>query len=428
MKIAFVSQPFDEVRARKRNSIGAWTYEVARRLAPTCDVIVYLKGKRTIPAEVRDEGVLYRSVSLRYDRLLLKAVNRIFRSDRVNKSVFSWGLYYVIYILWVAIDLRSRHCDIVHIHNFSQYVSVIRAFNPGIKIVLHMHCEWLTQLESDIVSKRLEQVDSIFGCSQYITEKIQHAFPRFAERCHAIHNAVDVDRFKPSGNLAVDGVQRPTRLLFVGRVSPEKGVHVLLEAFADVVDHYPEAELEVVGGRVQLPFDFLINLSRERRIQELERFYNRDSRYSYSRYLVQRIESRGIEDKVVFTGSIEQSRTVDCYRRADIFVYPSIWDEPFGIPPIEAMAVGVPVIASRTGGIVESVQEGLTGLLVEPDDSQTLKRAILSLLGDERRRLAMGRLGRIRAVERFSYTVLIERLLGIYEASLQFKKVTESVG
>ena len=87
-----------------------------------------------------------------------------------------------------------------------------------------MHCEWLTQYATTASERQLRAVDLIFGCSDYITERIRKRFPAIATRCH---NGVDTDFFCPS---PAEPVTRDVTedLLYVGRMSPEKGVHVLI--------------------------------------------------------------------------------------------------------------------------------------------------------------------------------------------------------
>jgi glycosyltransferase involved in cell wall biosynthesis len=96
-------------------------------------------------------------------------------------------------------------------------------------------------------------------------------------------------------------------------------------------------------------------------------------------------------------------KLAEYYRSADVFVFPSIWDEPFGIPVIEAMAAGLPVVATRVGGVVETVEDGKTGFLVPPADSHALAEAISALVQDRALRERLGAAGRERALELFSF-------------------------
>jgi glycosyltransferase involved in cell wall biosynthesis len=286
---------------------------------------------------------------------------------------------------------------------------MIRAFNPDVKIVLNMRCEWLTQLDRAMIERRLGQVDSVIGCSEYITEKIRRHFPQFAGRCQTVHNGRDVNCLVPAdsrGQTMDGGIKR---LLYVGRISPEKGVHVLLEAFQEVVRRCPQVELELVGLRSQLPYKYLIALSDNPRVLALASFYP-ENYFSHLNRL-----SSSVAGRVSFVGAVPHLELVSYYQRTDIFVFPSVWDEPFGNPPVEAQLAAVPVVATRVGGIVETVKDGKTGLLVEPGDPAALAEAIVCLLKDEDLRRSMGKAGRERAVELFSYERLVENLLCRYK-------------
>ncbi|MGH7495314.1 MAG: glycosyltransferase family 4 protein [bacterium] len=186
LKIAFVPQLLDMIFPPMQSAIGIWTYEVAQRLARSGEVTVY-SGRLSKQAESK-QGVHYRPISPAADRWLLRLLKRFAVFYHGPPPLFASALFYWGYALQVAIDLQKRRCDIVHLHNLSQFVLIIRAFNPKIKIILHMHCEWLSQLDRPMIAHRLNQVDGVIGCSEYITKKIRLAFPRLAARCQTVPN------------------------------------------------------------------------------------------------------------------------------------------------------------------------------------------------------------------------------------------------
>ena len=417
MKIAFISQPLDTVLPPHQNSIGLWIYEVARRLARSCEVIVYTRGSRFRRKVEYGEGVHYRGIPMGPDRLLLRLLRRFSGLRNVKRPAFASSLYYLGYILQVANDLRAQQCDVVHLFNFSQFVPVIRAFNPNMKIVLHMQCEWLTQLDRAMIERRLSEADLVIGCSEYITEKIRRRFPQFANRYQTVFNGVDVNQFLSENGHSTAKKNGVKRLLFVGRVSPEKGVHVLLDAFQKVVERYPQAQLEIVGSQQQLPFEFLIALSDDDKVCDLTSFYYLDGvlRHNYFSSLQEQLLLSNIAAHVTFLGSVPHMHVINHYRDADVFIFPSVWDEPFGIPLVEAMACQVPVVATRSGGMTEVVEEGKTGLLVERGDAPALAEAILRLLSNKDLRRAMGKAGRRRVLDLFSWEQVVKKVLCQYQ-------------
>jgi len=107
---------------------------------------------------------------------------------------------------------------------------------------------------------------------------------------------------------------------------------------------------------------------------------------------------------------VPHDEIVEHYRTADLLVCPSIWDEPFAVPPLEGMASGLPIVASAVGGFVECVEDGKTGLLVPPGDSQALAAAISSLVEDRELRERLGAAGRDRALELYSFEAMVAAL------------------
>jgi glycosyltransferase involved in cell wall biosynthesis len=420
VKIAFVTQPWDEVvpSVGGSSSIAILTYQIARRLARSGEVFIYAKkGHSQQRVERDDEGIHYRRLSVATENWLLKLfklLERLSGFRNPKRPFFASSLYYLGYALQVANDLRKQQCDVVHIHNFSQFVLVIRAFNPKVKIALHMHCEWLTQLDQAMIERRLRQADLVIGCSEYITEKVRRRFPQFASRCQTVFNGVDISQFVNQKGHSTAKKNGAKRLLFVGRVSPEKGIHVLLDAFQKVVERYPQVQLDIVGPGGNAPFEFVVLVSDDDKVSDLVSFYGRILRRGdYFSYLQRRLPSN-LASRVTFAGSVPHSHVISYYREADVFIFPSIWNEPFGMPVVEAMASEVPVVATQGGGITEIVEEGQTGLLVERDNATALAEAILRLLENEGLRKSMGKAARQRAVEHFSWERTAESLLYQY--------------
>jgi len=426
MKVAIVNMPFGNMVlpwTGGATSYDIWTYEVARLLAQSCEVIVYTTRGRHQKKVEYDQGVKYQRISHAFDRWYIYVtysrvadnpgfgnLRRILFFRHAKHPLLTSSLYCPTYAYRVAKDLKKEKCDVVHIHNFSQFVPLIRAFNPEIKIVLHMHCEWLTQVDRAIIEKRLGDVDLVIGVSQYITEAIRRCFPQFAKRCHTVLNGVDTTTFVNKNDHGAPKKNDVKRLLFVGRVSPEKGVHVLLDAFERVVRRDSQVQLKIIGpqGSTQGGEDIVV-LSCDPKVRDLAPFY----RGNYIQHLQSKLSS-DLASHVSFTGSVSRRQLITSYQNADVFVLPSVWDEPFGLPLVEAMATGVPVVATRGGGIPEIVKDGKTGLLVERGDAPALAEAILRLFIDEDLRKSMGKAARKRVVELFSWEHTVENLLHQY--------------
>jgi glycosyltransferase involved in cell wall biosynthesis len=439
VKIAIVDQPFGRINlpwTGAGGSIDIWIYEVARRLAQSCNVIVYTKRDlmRAQKKVEYDQGVCYRRISTLFDDWytdLQSVFQKLQRFPRINtlsrkiqsilllhnpkRPLFASKLYYLTYALQVAKDLKKEKCDVVQIINFSQFAPIFRTLNPEIKIVLNMRCEWLTQLDPAMIKSRLREVDLICGVSEYITDKIRIRFPQFADRCQTILNGVDVNYFVNKEDNGIPKKKYIKQLLFVGRISPEKGVHVLLDAFQKVIKRYPQAHLEIIGDKKDvLDLEWFVTLGDDEKVSQIASFYNNNPEGNYFSFLQRQLLSLHIANNVTFTGFIPNLQLINHYQNADVLVNPS-FSEAFGRSLIEAMACHVPVVATRVGGMTEIVDDGKTGILAEPGDASALAEAILRLLTNVSLQESMGKAGRRRAIEFYSWERIVERLLFEYE-------------
>jgi glycosyltransferase involved in cell wall biosynthesis len=169
---------------------------------------------------------------------------------------------------------------------------------------------------------------------------------------------------------------------------PEKGAHVLIKAFKILAESRPDLRLDLVGSPGLLPYLYLSPDLKDAAIRSLNSFYGYRISEMVRRQLFLRhrayradltAEAIG-QERIVFHGAVSQIDTVDFYRRATVFVLPSVWHEPFGIPAIEASACGLPVVATCSGGIPEIIEQRRTGMLVARGEARELARAIAQVL------------------------------------------------
>ncbi|MCX9084508.1 MAG: glycosyltransferase family 4 protein [Candidatus Methanoperedens sp.] len=423
MKIAIVNQPISEVFLPEgRGSIGIVTVELARRLAKSNEVVAYIRGHGIRKKEIWDKGVNYRFIPVGFDEKfflkILSGFSTLFPMffDKKRPEFTSW-FYYISYILQISIDIRMQKFDIVHIHSFTQFVPIIRALNPDIKIVLHVHNNWMSDLDSETIERHLINTDLVVCVSDYIAEKFRSRFPKCANRCQTVYNGVDINLFSRKNDPTANKKDDTRRLLFVGRVTPEKGVHILIESFSKISKIYPNVKLEIVGPLWLAPMDFNITISDDDKVRELAHYYDKNSQLSYFTKLKDLIP-KNLENNVIFTDQLPQSQIVNHYLDTDVFILPSICHEGFGMTIIEAMACQVSVVVSRSGGATEIVEGCKCGLIVERGDSNALAEAIIQLLSDDKLRKNMGIAGRERVLELFSWDRISENLLNEYHKLL----------
>jgi glycosyltransferase involved in cell wall biosynthesis len=309
------------------------------------------------------------------------------------------------------------------VHNFLQFASIIKLFNPTTIICLQMHCEWLSQFATEASGRRLHEVDLIIGVSNFITESIKSRYPSIRERCHTVYNGVDAIRFSPSPEVLAqnDGTRH---LLFVARLSPEKGVHVLIQAFKILAESRPALRLDLVGGAYTQAYLYLAPDPNDPVTVSLEPFYGsclsdmvqRQFLLHGQAYLNDLIAEAAGDDRIIFHGAIPHGETIALYRRAAVVVLPSVWNEPSPLPAYEAAACGLPIVSTRSGGIPEIVEHGRTGILVRRGDAQQLAQAISRVIDDPALAHAMGEAGRQQMLQRFTWDASSRRLADLIES------------
>jgi glycosyltransferase involved in cell wall biosynthesis len=391
--------------------MGRWVWEVSRRLSRSCEVVIYGSTDANQTTCGRWEEVRFVQVPVRADRLLLRLMGRIWRLRDPRRRAIASNLYYRFYAVRGASIFRREGCDIVHVQNFSQFVPLVRRLNQQARIVLHMHAKWLVQLDRRQVERRLANVDAIVGNSEYITNGIRQRFPDRAHQCNAVFNGVDIDVFCPASR---DGLCSDDDLIvYVGRLSPEKGIHVLLEAMDKIIAVRPRARLELIGGPHVVPIDLIVAIDDDPTVRDLRRFYGKES---YSEYIDRRLRGR-LDNNVQRIGSLHHQELRERLRRAAVFVAPSLI-ETFGMPVAEAMATSLPIVASRVGALSELVENEKSGLLAAPNDPAALANAVLRLLSDRDLAQALGRAARQRAEELFSWEKAVAKLQCLYAGLL----------
>jgi len=389
------------------DALAIVNYEIGRRLASSHALTTYpkwVRGQRKIESF---EGVTFRRIPEGIDRAVNKLRlldDRLFKHDRPFRLS---SLYYANYARRVARDIRERQCEIVHIHSVTNFILPIRKRNPNARLVLHMHDHSLADFDPQVLAPRLAETSLIVGCSNFVIEAIRKRFPAIAGRAHTLYNGVDKRFLEIHSDPA-----RSQTVLFVGRLCPEKGVHVLLEAMKGITDQ-PASRLSLVGPLDVAPKEFVDPLCKDPLFQGLEGYYSRPATY---RELLIR-EAASMQGRALLEGPVLNRDIGPRFGAAGIFVFPSLWHEPFGIPVIEAMAAGLPVIATRGGALPEIVVEGETGFLVDRGDVQGLRSAIAKLLANPSLRAKMGAAGRQRVKNLFTWEHCVDRLQELYTLS-----------
>lgn len=395
-------------------SVAVWTREVANRLADEHSVEVWSRRYRHQAARQGVDGVDYRFVVGRGDYRLEQALTMFRPLFPCKRLMFASALYQPSFFFAIARELSYDPPDVIHIQNFSQAVPVFRVACPKSVIVLHERDDWLPSLSRALLEPRLRLADAVVGVSEYTTARIMQVFPTIAPRCATLSGGVDVGHFTPVDRRTP---QSRLRLLTSTRISPEKGTHVLLEAFADLARRHPHVELEVIGPEALPPPEMLAKLSDDSRLKQHLHYYESGGYLNHLRASL----PPDLSSRVHFRGRLPHDQLPERFRAADIFVFPSLQDA-FPSPILEAMASALPVVGTMVGGITEMIEHERTGLLMPPHDAPALARAIERLVLDPQLRRDLGRAGRKRAEQHSSYEQVAMRCARLYESSRQGRR------
>jgi glycogen synthase len=235
----------------------------------------------------------------------------------------------------------------------------------------------------------VERAERVIAVSAQMRADILSHFRVEPDRVVVLHNGVDADAFartERNDALARHGV-RPPYLLFVGRISEQKGIFQLLEAARTLPQ---EVQLVLCASSPDTP-ELLTRLEAAVAGRPAVRWIN---------------------------AMLPVPEVVQLMSHAVAFVCPSIY-EPFGLINLEAMGCGTPVVASRVGGIPEVVVDGETGWLVEPGDPASLGRTLRHALEDGERGRRMGAAGRRRVEQHFAWDRIAERTMAVYADAIE---------
>lgn len=289
--------------------------------------------------------------------------------------------------------LLDWDADVVHAHSYSYfptYTSALVRLFKGRPLVLTTHQPPTeTAFKSKLLMKvynrslgrlSLRKADGIIAVTRLEADFLVKVAGADPNKITVIPEGVDLDLFKPK----TTGLESENIILFVGRIAPEKGLMYLIKAIPRVAKVFPSISVMIVGEDQGIQKD-----------------------------LMKAAEKLKVEKIVHFLGPKFGHELARTYRKTRLFVLPSLY-ETFGLAVLEAMATGLPVVATRVGGIPELVEEGRNGVLVGPGDHETLAEAIIGLLSDFELSLKISKRNTIKA-KRYSWKNVAEKVEGVYK-------------
>ncbi|MFD8704878.1 glycosyltransferase [Kitasatospora sp. NPDC059648] len=296
---------------------------------------------------------------------------------------------------------RARPPDIVHAHFWMSGLAALRgARDLAIPVVQTYHALGVVkrrhQGAADTSPPGRRTIETAIACSAHrlvatcsdeVAELLGIGAP--ADRIRVVPCGVDPARFTPTGPSAPRGGRH--RLLMVGRMVPRKGAETAVEALVRL----PGTELLVAGGPPANELDA----------------------DPYARRLRALAARLGVADRLVLLGAVPAEDMPALLRSSDLVICPAHY-EPFGIVPLEAMACGVPVVATAVGGHLDTIADGRTGTLVPPASAEALAAAAQALLADPKTRHAYGEAGRRRVLAFYTWHTVATCTAKVYEELL----------
>ncbi len=305
-------------------------------------------------------------------------------------------------------------CDVVHAHNFHHFLpeyglALTELYREGLPTLLTIHEVWSEFICEDLLQRT--RWDAVITVSKHVMESIYEQAPHLTN-VELIYHGIDTDLFSPENDndkwVTELGLQDRQFVIHPARMLPWKGVVYSVLALDLLRERYPNLALIITDT------DNIVDW-----IDELR---------GYKEEVLRLVEERGLQDQVV-TQPFPYVELPWVYNYADVVLYPTIGEEPFGLVPVEGMACAKPCIVTRSGGLVESVVDGETGFIVEKEDPEALADRLDLLLSSPGLARQLGEAGRRRAAEMFTRERMACEVAALYDRALAMaeRRVLEPV-
>jgi len=316
---------------------------------------------------------------------LWRGLREAVRLSGTDLRRMAYHLAYLAEALIVGCDLDRKGIDHLHVHFATPAASVgllVKVvFGTGFSFTLHGPDE-LANVAAYSLARKVELADFVICISHYAQSQLMQLSPvSHWSKFDVCRLGVDPDRFAPDASRVASD---PFRILCVGRLTPAKGQHLVLDAAAGLLGSGRALQVTLVGQGPDM-----------------------DSLRAHA-------ERLGIASAVTFTGALNQDEILAHYRQADVFVLPSFAE---GLPVVlmEAMALGIPCVTTHITGVPELIRNEGEGLLTAPSDLRGLQHAIGRLMDDASLREEISRHGRARILSDFTLTGSVENLARVFE-------------
>lgn len=300
--------------------------------------------------------------------------------------------------------LLTNDFDLVHVFNRPRWVNFLsKDLTCAFSLSLHNEMFLQNKINSNLANACVNRVSFITTVSHFIANGVKELYPSATSKLHPVYSAVDCNIYKPIWNDDKDshrrilrekyGLQNHKTILYVGRLTPKKGTHIVIDAMNSVMESHPNTALMIIGSK----------------------WYGGNESNKYIE-LLKRI-SKELKGPVIFTGYLSPTEIPKYYSIGDIFVNMSQWREPLARVHYEAMAAGLPIITTNRGGNAEVMIEGVNGFVINDyENPRVLENNIVRLLDNSDLALRLGVNGRKLAVEKYNFKRLANDLLKLFDS------------
>lgn len=341
MKIAIVSPMVLPCPAINGGAVELLTQYLAEGASKENEVDLYTKYDKNL------EEYNYDNINIVQIRIstFKKKMQKIY--DKINYKIFKGNLKFYSFIdKKTAKQIAKKNYDYIVVENEMVLYRYIYKYNKHTKLIYHMHNDFYAKNRTpkyySIISKTAYKILTV---SKYLENRCMKIKER--PNIEVLYNCIDekIYNLENKKNFRKKfGIKNDEIVIgFAGRLIQEKGILELVKAFK-MLNNNKKIKLLIVGTNI------FTNLKKDKYLQKI---YN---------------EISEIKDNIIFSGFVETKLMPMIYNTMDILVIPSMWEEPFGCVAIEGMAMGVPIIATKSGGLSEIVTEN-NGFLVEKNDN-----------------------------------------------------------
>ena len=300
--------------------------------------------------------------------------------------------------------LRTFRPDIVHLSN-SMLLGLARRIREetGVPVLCSVQGEdiFLDELpEADrqvvqrLLRRRVRDVEGVVAPSRYAVEQMGRALDLPPDRMHLVHLGLNLEGHGRSERRGGPG--EPFRIGYMARICPEKGLHVLIEAFRDLVRRCGAGavRLEVAG-------------------------YLGPRNAAYLEGIRRQVSAWDLDRAITFHGEVDRDRKIELLGQVDVLSVPTTYREPKGIFVLEALANGTPVVQPAHGAFPELIEMTGGGILYDPSSVGALADALEEMKNDPARRAALGQSGKAAVFGRFSDEVMAQNAVALYRRLLE---------